>query len=105
MTAKTDDQKQVFATFRDTLRRLYHGRTPEAVRFQYAVIVVDLAITAFFIKLSVLTVARLFSGFSTLYRYDSARLCIQKHFALGYSANGMGRHVYFVDLVDAVGVC
>jgi hypothetical protein len=54
MTARTDDQKQVFATFRDALRRLYHGRTPEAVRFQYAVIVVDLAIIAFFISAPVL---------------------------------------------------
>jgi len=54
MTAKTDDQKHVFATFRDTLRRLYHGRTPEAVRFQYAFFVVDLAIIAFFISAPVL---------------------------------------------------
>ena len=31
------------------LRRLYHGRTPAAFRFQMAVIVIDLAIIAFFI--------------------------------------------------------
>lgn len=37
------------ATLRDTLRRLYHGQTPGAIRFQLAVIVIDLAILAFFI--------------------------------------------------------
>jgi voltage-gated potassium channel len=34
---------------RSTLRRLYHGRTPTAVRFQRAVLLVDIAIIAFFI--------------------------------------------------------
>ena len=34
---------------RETLRRLYHGRTPGAIRFQLAVIVIDIAILAFFI--------------------------------------------------------
>ena len=37
------------ATLRDRLRRLYHGRTPEAVRFQAAVVLVDIVIIAFFI--------------------------------------------------------
>lgn len=39
---------------RDTLRRLYHGRTPAAVRFQMAVIVIDLAVIGFFIATPVL---------------------------------------------------
>ncbi|AOO83272.1 ion transporter [Bosea vaviloviae] len=33
----------------DRLRQLYHGRSPVAVRFQFAIIVVDLLIVAFFI--------------------------------------------------------
>lgn len=37
------------ATLRSTLRRFYHGHSRDAVRFQYAVLVVDLAIIAFFI--------------------------------------------------------
>ena len=39
---------------RDLLRKLYHGRSPAAVRFQLAVILVDLAIIAFFIASPVL---------------------------------------------------
>lgn len=42
------------AKVRDTLRLLYHGRTPAAVRFQLVVIVVDLLIIAFFIATPVL---------------------------------------------------
>lgn len=42
------------ALIRDKLRRLYHGRTPAALRFQLAVVVVDLAIIAFFIVTPVL---------------------------------------------------
>lgn len=34
---------------RDKLRLLYHGSSPAAVRFQYSVLVVDVAILAFFI--------------------------------------------------------
>ncbi len=37
------------ARIRSTLRLLYHGHSPAAVRFQYSVLVVDLAIIAFFI--------------------------------------------------------
>ncbi len=42
------------AKARNTLRLLYHGRTPAALRFQIAVIVVDLAIIAFFVATPVL---------------------------------------------------
>lgn len=38
-----------FNRLRRTLRLLYHGRSATAVRFQHAVLVVDLAIIAFFI--------------------------------------------------------
>jgi voltage-gated potassium channel len=48
------------AWLRDVLRRLYHGRTPGAVRFQMAVIVIDLAIIAFFIATPVLSEMRSF---------------------------------------------
>jgi len=42
------------ARLRDTLRKLYHGRTPAAFRFQLAAVVIDLAIIAFFIATPVL---------------------------------------------------
>jgi len=42
------------ARLRDTLRRLYHGRTPAAFRFQVAAIGIDLAIIAFFIATPVI---------------------------------------------------
>ena len=49
-----EDHRKVFLPLRDRLRQLYHSRTPRAMRFQYAVIVVDLAIIAFFIMTPVL---------------------------------------------------
>ncbi|RUU54639.1 ion transporter, partial [Mesorhizobium sp. M7A.T.Ca.TU.009.01.1.1] len=42
------------ARLRDRLRRLYHGRTPAAFRFQLVAVVIDLAIIAFFIATPVL---------------------------------------------------
>jgi len=52
---KADDQPLTgLAKVRDTLRLLYHGRTPAAIRFQIAVIIVDLAIIGFFIATPVL---------------------------------------------------
>jgi hypothetical protein len=51
--ALTADNKDAAASartaLRETLRKLYHGRTPAAIRFQIAVIVIDIAILAFFI--------------------------------------------------------
>ena len=49
-----EDHRKVFLPLRDRLRQLYHSRTPTAMWFQYAVIVVDLAIIAFFILTPVL---------------------------------------------------
>ena len=49
-----EDYRKTFRPLRDRLRRLYHGRTMAVVRFQYAVIAVDLAIIAFFIVTPVL---------------------------------------------------
>ena len=56
-----EDTKQTETTalsglswLRDSLRRLYYGTTPAAFRFQFAVIVIDLAIIAFFIATPVL---------------------------------------------------
>src|SRR3954452_12523013 len=54
MAIRIEDSRRAFLPLRDRLRRLYHGRTPEAVRFQYAVIMVDLAIITFFIATPVL---------------------------------------------------
>ena len=42
------------ARLRSRLRKLYHGRTPAAFRFQVATIAIDLAIIAFFIAAPVL---------------------------------------------------
>lgn len=61
MTTPADGDEEPLtgiAWLRDTLRRLYHGRTPAAVRFQMAVIVIDLAIIAFFIATPVLSETR-----------------------------------------------
>lgn len=63
MTTTPDDGEVPLtgiAKLRDTLRRLYHGRTPAAIRFQMAVIVIDLAIIAFFIATPVLAETRTF---------------------------------------------
>jgi len=49
MVIRTEDSRRASLPLRDKLRRLYHGRTQTAVRFQYAVIAIDLATIAFFI--------------------------------------------------------
>ncbi|MER8825842.1 potassium channel family protein [Mesorhizobium sp. M0938] len=57
MKAADKDGAQEFsalARLRDTLRKLYHGRTPAAFRFQLAAIIIDLAIIAFFIATPVI---------------------------------------------------
>lgn len=50
----TPEAGSLLSRFRDTLRKLYYGATPAAFRFQIGVIVVDLAIIAFFIATPVL---------------------------------------------------
>lgn len=42
------------ARLRNTLRKLYHGRTPAAFRFQLAAVIIDFAIIAFFIATPVI---------------------------------------------------
>ena len=57
MNTGDKDGAQDFSTLarlRNTLRKLYHGRTPGAFRFQLAAILIDLAIIAFFIATPVL---------------------------------------------------
>lgn len=49
MTADGDEGRGSFRRFRAILRSLYHGASPTAVRFRLGVIVIDLAIIAFFI--------------------------------------------------------
>ena len=48
-TGPTDRKLRGFARLRSTLRLLYHGSSAGAQRFQFAVLVVDLAIIVFFI--------------------------------------------------------
>jgi voltage-gated potassium channel len=50
----TKSSGSAFDRFRGALRILYHGSSPAALRFQMAVILVDLAIIAFFIASPVL---------------------------------------------------
>ncbi len=54
VASQVDEPLTGIARVRDVLRRLYHGRTPGAVWFQTAVIVVDLAIIGFFIVTPIL---------------------------------------------------
>ncbi|MCC2688067.1 MAG: ion transporter [Rhizobiaceae bacterium] len=64
VTMVDDDTSQAdnsgLARLRDTLRKLYHGHMPAAVRFQMAVVVIDLAIIAFFIATPLLQDSRAF---------------------------------------------
>jgi voltage-gated potassium channel len=48
---RTDPAKAIklLPRLRATLRLLYHGHTPAAIRFQFSVLIVDLAIIAFFV--------------------------------------------------------
>jgi len=54
MAAVDDEGRGSFRRFRAMLRSLYHGSSPTAVRFRLGVIVVDLAIIAFFIAAPVM---------------------------------------------------
>ncbi len=47
-------QSSTIARLRDRLRKLYHGHTPAAFRFQLVAVTIDLAIIAFFIATPVL---------------------------------------------------
>ncbi|RUY20659.1 ion transporter, partial [Mesorhizobium sp. M7A.F.Ca.CA.001.13.2.1] len=47
-------ENSAMTRLRDRLRKLYHGRTPAAFRFQLVAVVIDLAIIAFFIATPVL---------------------------------------------------
>ncbi len=50
MDAETDNAAQSgFGRLRSRLRQLYHGRSPEALRFQMATAIIDIVIIAFFI--------------------------------------------------------
>jgi voltage-gated potassium channel len=56
----TDREMPAFQRLRDTLRKLYHGRTPAAFRFQVAAAILDLAIIVFFIVTPLLQGMRAF---------------------------------------------
>lgn len=55
-----EEENQRLARLRDTLRRLYHGHTPAAVRFQFVVVAIDLAIIGFFVATPLLQGSRAF---------------------------------------------
>jgi Ion channel. len=55
-----DEELRGFARLRSTLRLLYHSQSPSAQRFQFAVLVVDLAIIVFFIATPLLRNAEAF---------------------------------------------
>jgi voltage-gated potassium channel len=54
MATEVETQHPAGGSIRETLRRLYHGRSPAAIRFQGAVITLDLVIIAFFVAAPVL---------------------------------------------------
>jgi hypothetical protein len=54
MDKPTPDTETGLTRLREMLRLLYHGHSPGAVRFQRVVLLVDLAIIAFFIVSPVL---------------------------------------------------
>jgi len=56
----SDERLAGLAGLRDRLRRLYHGTSPAAFRFQVAAVIVDMAIIAFFIATPVLQETRTF---------------------------------------------
>jgi len=58
--AREEEPLTGLAWLRDLLRRLYHGASPAAFRFQMAAIIVDVAIIAFFIATPVLQETRSF---------------------------------------------
>ena len=47
--ADPDDSSNGSSGLRDRLRQLYHGRTPAALRFQFATLIVDILIIGFFV--------------------------------------------------------
>ena len=59
-TDEAPDNQTGLARLRSKLRRLYHGSTPGAQRFQFSILVVDLAIIAFFIATPLLRENRAF---------------------------------------------
>lgn len=54
MTTPQAEDGSTLSRWRATLRQLYHGSTPQAVRFQLAMLVIDLAVIAFFVVSPVL---------------------------------------------------
>jgi hypothetical protein len=60
-------QREQGLRLRARLRALYHGASPAAVRFRYGIIVIDLAIIAFFIAAPLMRQPRL-----TFYLIDYA---------------------------------
>ncbi len=60
MAEAPDTEDSRLARLRATLRKLYHGHTPAAVRFQFVVVAIDLVIIGFFIATPLLQESRAF---------------------------------------------
>lgn len=76
-----------FRRLRSTLRLLYHSQSPTAVRFQFTVLVVDLAIIAFFIATPLLRDNSLFLWVD----YSIAALLAADLIARGLASNHVTR--------------
>ncbi|WEK06070.1 MAG: ion channel [Candidatus Devosia phytovorans] len=81
------EDKTGLARLRSTLRQLYHGSSPTALRFQFAVLVVDLAIIAFFIATPLLRGKEAFLWFD----YSIAALLAVDLIARGLAATDVLR--------------
>ena len=79
-----------FGHFRVWLRALYHGRTRTAVRFQFAVLGVDLAIIAFFVATPVIRETRSFIWLD----YAVAALLVADVFARALAAKDSVRWLF-----------
>jgi len=97
MPEKTTPDQKPFQRLRSTLRLLYHGHTPGAVRFQFSVLVVDLAIIAFFIATPLLRDKPAFYWFD----YSIAALLALDLIARALATSDLGKWVRQVNvLVD-----
>lgn len=85
--AKPKQHLHPFQRLRARLRVLYHGRTPAAIRFQFLVLVVDLAIIGFFIATPLLKGKTLFLWVD----YGVALLLLADLCARGLASSDVGK--------------
>ncbi len=83
---------------RATLRALYHGSSPTAVRFRYGVILIDLAVIAFFIAAPVFKGARTFFVVDYAIAAVLAVELISRNLASTRRGSWLRRPYFWVDL-------